>query len=260
MNDVEVAIELVAAGAAVVRALFGTALERIDKGAGDFATGADIDAERAMRAILRKHRSGDAVYGEELGRSGERDSSRTWLIDPLCGTLNYAAGMPIVAVNAALHTPGGVVAAAVAEPFSSQIFWTDGESARVRAAGVDIPLTPSTASRLVDLNLDPPFPNADTFRAVTLAADHDFIACFKPRVVSSSIALTWVATGQRAAYITDGNVRNSVHFAAGIALCEAARCSISDLDGGGQAAKGLVVAADDETRAALVELIGRQRL
>ena len=169
--------------------------------------------------------------------------------------------MPVVAVNAALRAEHGVLAAAVAEPFSGQVFWADRGLARVRAEGMDTPLSPTAESKLVDLNLDPPFPNAPAFRAVTLAADADFIASFKPRVVSTSLALTWVATGQRAAYITDGDVRDSVHFAAGLAICDATGCSISDLygDGWDQASRGLIVAADPETHATLVRLVGRQR-
>jgi myo-inositol-1(or 4)-monophosphatase len=77
--------------------------------------------------------------------------------------------------------------------------------------------------------------------------------------VSTSMALAWVATGQRAAYITDGDVRNSVHFAAGIAVCEAAGCVSSDLFGApwGRGATGLIVAADFETHGALASQIGR---
>jgi myo-inositol-1(or 4)-monophosphatase len=106
----------------------------------------------------------------------------------------------------------------------------------------------------VDLNLDPPFPNAPAFKAVTLAADSAFVASFRPRVVSSSIALTSVATGQRAAYVTDGDMRDSVHFAAGLTICEAAGCLVTDLRGRfwGGGATGLVAAADSETHAALL--------
>ena len=123
------------------------------------------------------------------------------------------------------------IAAAVADPFNDEIFWTDGSSAFMRADGLDMPLVPSASSQLVDLNLDPPFPNAPAFRAVTLAADSEFVARFRPRVVSTSMALTWVATGQRAAYVTDGDVRDSVHFAAGLAICQAAGCTVTDLRG-----------------------------
>ena len=119
------------------------------------------------------------------------------------------------------------------------------------------PLVPNGSSQLVDLNFDPPFPNAPAFTAVTLAADAAFAARFRPRVVSTSLALTWVATGQRAAYITDGDMRENVHFAAGLALCEAAGCTVTDLRGrgGGSGATGMVAAADAETHAAFVSLV-----
>ena len=84
-----------------------------------------------------------------------------------------------------------------------------------------------------------------------------FAARFRPRVVSTSLALTWVATGQRAAYITDGDVRESVHFAAGLALCEAAGCTMTDLRGRvwSSGATGLIAAADAETYAVLLSLV-----
>ena len=42
MTDSDVAVALVSRGAAVVRHRFGTNLQRLDKGLGDFATNADI--------------------------------------------------------------------------------------------------------------------------------------------------------------------------------------------------------------------------
>jgi myo-inositol-1(or 4)-monophosphatase len=261
MNDVEVAIAAVLAGANLVLRQFRVARKQVEKEAGDFATTADVEAEQAMLAILRRERPGDGVIGEESGSSGGSDSGRTWLLDPLCGTLNYFAGMRVVAVNAALSAPEGLIAAAVADPFSGEVFWTDGESAYVRSEGRDLLARPSSDSRLVDLNLDPPFPNAPVFRAVVLAADPGFTSLFRPRVVSSSLGLTWVATGQRAAYMTDGEIRDSVDFAAGIALCEVAGCSVSNLWGGSWAEPegGLIAAADRQTHAALLDLVARQR-
>lgn len=260
MEDAELAIRVVGTGAEVVRRLYGTSLDRIDKGAGDFATTADLESEAAMVALLGRERQDDAVLGEESGRGGARDSTRLWLLDPLCGTLNYAARMPVVAVNAALTSGGEVLAAAAAEPFGDEVFWTDGRSAFVRSQGRDAPLAPNASSGLVDLNLDPPFPSAPAFHAAALAADPEFAASFMPRVVASSLALTWVATGQRCAYITDGDVRDSVHFAAGLGICTAAGCSVSDLRGGpwGQGSDGLIVAADQSTHAELLAMVKRQ--
>ena len=257
MHDCDIAIAVAEEGAAVVRRYFGTTLQRLEKGAGDFATHADIEAENAMRAALHRERPADAILGEESGRSGAYSSVRTWLIDPLCGTLNYAVRMRVAAVNVALRSGGRFLAAAVADPFNDEMFWTDGRAAFLRVGGQDTPLTPHGGSQLVDLNFDPPFPNAPAFKAVTLAADAAFAARFRPRVVSTSMALTWVATGQRAAYITDGDVRDSVHFAAGLAICEAAGCMVTDLRGHawGSDATGLVTAADAELHAALLSLV-----
>ncbi|MCO5993186.1 inositol monophosphatase family protein [Actinoallomurus rhizosphaericola] len=68
----------------------------------------------------------------------------------------------------------------------------------------------------------------------------------------------WVAAGRRAAYVTDGHLRDSVHFAAGIALCQAAGCVVTGIHGQPlhTGPGGLVVAADRETHTALLDLIG----
>ncbi|WP_326558038.1 inositol monophosphatase family protein [Micromonospora sp. NBC_01796] len=257
-DDAGVAIAAAGAGAEVVRGMYGQRLTRIDKGAGDFATAADVAAERSILDVIRAARPDDAVLGEEGGQQGAADSVRQWLVDPLCGTLNYAVGNMLVAVNVALRDG----AAAVADPFSGEIFFTDGETARVRHNGLDAPLTPTPATQLVDVNLDPPFPNAPGFRAVELMAHPDFVARFRPRVVSTTLALTWVAAGKRAAYVTDGgDLSGSVHFAAGIAICRAAGCVVTGIDGApiGPGGRGLVVAADAETHSQLLSLVRTRR-
>jgi myo-inositol-1(or 4)-monophosphatase len=68
--------------------------------------------------------------------------------------------------------------------------------------------------------------------------------------------LAWVASGRRAGYVSDGDHRRqSVHFAAGIALCQGAGCSVTDLHGADlRIGCGLIIAADAQTRE---ELCGR---
>ena len=266
-DDTGVAIAAARAGADVVRSMYGRRLGRIDKGAGDFATAADVAAEKAILGVIRAARPDDAVLGEEGGQQGAADAVRQWWVDPLCGTLNYAVGNMLVAVNVALRDG----AAAVADPFSGEVFFTDGESAWVRHDGADTRLAPTSATRLVDVNLDPPFPSAPAFRAVDLLAHPGFVERFRPRVVSTTLALAWVAAGRRAAYVTDGgDLLGSVHFAAGIALCRAAGCLVTGIDGtpigpanpdgqanpAGQAHRGLVVAADAETHGLLLSMTG----
>lgn len=260
MTDHELAIALVEAGSAVVRHRFATALKHTSKGQNDFATDADFESERAMLDLLARLRPDDAVLAEESGRSGRHSSTRVWLLDPLCGTLNYAAGTRLVAVNAALQEQDGLTVAAVADPFSSEIFWTDGQSALLRSNGHDTPLAPTGRSNIVELDIDSPSPNSPSFRVADLAADPEFISQFEPRVLSTSLALTWVASGQRAAYISDGEIHENVHYAAGVAICQAAACKVTDLWGRpcGNGETGLIAAADAHTHRTIVQLIAKR--
>ncbi|MBQ1023548.1 inositol monophosphatase family protein [Micromonospora sp. C95] len=259
--DADLAIRAAQAGAEVVRSHHGRSVDRFAKADGDFATTADIEAEQAILGVLRSARPDDAMVAEESGRSGSDRNGRVWLVDPLCGTLNFAVHTTLVSVNVALRVGAEVTAAAVVDPFAQEVFWTDGTAARVRCGGVDQHLVPSAASGLVDVNLDPPFPNERLFRAVRLLAHEGFVERFRPRVVSTTLALAWVAAGRRAAYVTDGRLHDSVHFAAGIALCEAAGCVVTGLDGQPwrSGLGGLVAAADADTHAGLLALIKEQR-
>lgn len=257
VDDAEIALAVVTAGAAVVQARAGTVLARVDKDGHDFATDADIESELAMIRVLREHRPRDAILGEETGPAGPADARRRWLLDPMCGTANVAAGTPLAGVNAALDEDGRLTAAAVADPFTGETFWTDGSRGWLRGPDADRALEPSAGSRMVELNLDPPQPNAPGFRTVDLAASAAFSASFEPRVLSTSLALVWVADGRRAAYVTDGEPRGSVHFSAGIAICRAAGCVVTGLRGEAElvAGSGLLCAADTETHAALLSMI-----
>lgn len=257
-TDAEVAVAAARAGAGVVRAAFGHPTTRHAKGAGDFATDADLGSEHAIRTVLAAARPDDGFLGEETGAAGGT-ASRRWSVDPLCGTLNFAAGVGPFGVNVALadFESGSTLAAAVADPLTGEVFWCDPSGAFARAgAGEDVRLVPTAESRLVDVDVD----RADNLVGPRLVADPEFRATFAARVSSTSLALAWVATGRRAGYVTDGTPSGSVHFAAGIALCEAAACVVTDVYGGPvPGGRGLIAAADEATAERLRTLVGRTR-
>ncbi|WP_199040124.1 inositol monophosphatase family protein [Glycomyces salinus] len=259
-SDAELAMAAALAGAEVVREMFGAPLERHDKGRGDFATDADLASEAAVLEVLRYARPDDAVLGEETGRIGESESERMWLVDPLCGTANYAAGHLMVAVNVALREGTDIVAAASADPSTGEVYWTDGANPLVRRGHVIRALRPSARTGLVDVNLESPYPTIGLDHGSALLADSVFTERFRPRVVSTTLAVAFVAAGKRAGYITDGEMRDNVHFSAGVALCLAAGCTVTDLRGEqlSSEAAGLIAAADEETHAALLDVIARQ--
>jgi myo-inositol-1(or 4)-monophosphatase len=260
VDDAELAVAAAEIGAAVVRSRFGGTLTRIDKDGADFATDVDVEAEQAILRMLFANRPTDRVVAEESGHIGVPESVRCWLVDPLCGTVNYAARTGPVAVNVALSMGDAIAVAAVGDPLGAVVDWTDGDAAWRRSGGSDDRLVPSASSGIVDLNLDGPFPNAPRFTTAALLADPDFATQFRPRVVSTSLALAWVASGQRAGYVTDGHILGSVHYAAAIALCHAAGCTVTSLEGGPlhTGPGGLLAAADAATHQTLLAMATRQ--
>jgi myo-inositol-1(or 4)-monophosphatase len=255
-----VAIAAATAGADVVRTEFGGRLTHIAKSSMDFATNADITSEQAIVEILATVRPNDAYLGEELGQSGAVSSDRTWLVDPICGTLNFAARTPSFAVNVALRTPVGVRVAATADPIAAEVYWTDGGATYTRHDGVDTRAIPSALTHLVDVNLDPPYCDPYHPQVARILSDPEFMTSFRPRVLSTTLALAWVAVGRRAAYITAGDLRDSVHFSSGIALCQSAGCIVTGILGQPlhTGVGGLVAAADRDTHKALTAIVARQ--
>jgi myo-inositol-1(or 4)-monophosphatase len=157
---------------------------------------------------------------------------------------------------------GALSAAASAECVGDETYWTDGDSAWVRRGGADTALRPDTSSLMVAFNLE--VDRAGRRRASDVIADPRFFETYQPRITSSTLALAWVAAGRHAAYVTEGDLRDNVHFAPGVSLCRASGCVVSDLDGGpvdtgegpGRSGRGGLIAAGDlATHAAMLALM-----
>jgi fructose-1,6-bisphosphatase/inositol monophosphatase family enzyme len=88
----------------------------------DPVTEADTAAEAMITAGLLRRFPGAVVVGEEataadpslLGHLG--DAALAFVVDPVDGTANFAAGLPLFAVMAAALVRGEVVAAAIHDP------------------------------------------------------------------------------------------------------------------------------------------------
>ena len=59
----------------------------------DIVTAADLASERLVTDLIRSRHPDHNLLGEECGLQ-HRDSAFTWVIDPLDGTSNFAAGLP----------------------------------------------------------------------------------------------------------------------------------------------------------------------
>ncbi len=191
-------------------------------------------------------------------RTGPVGQARRWLVDPLFGTVNYAAGTGPVGVNVALREVGQLTGAAVADPLAGEVIWIDGHRSFVRQGTTDRLAVPETTLRLVDVKLDAPTPTPHTTRTVRVVAEPQFQIHFRPRVSATSLALAWVAVGKRAAYVTEGDMLDNVHFAAAIAVCLAAGCVVTNRSGGSWHRRdgGLMATGDEAILSALVAQIG----
>ncbi|WP_299905177.1 inositol monophosphatase family protein [uncultured Paracoccus sp.] len=92
------------------------------KGAGDFVSRADREAERIIKEELRGARPNYGWLGEETGEEAGEDPTRRWIVDPLDGTTNFLHGLPHWAVSIALEHKGEIVAAVIFDPAKDELF------------------------------------------------------------------------------------------------------------------------------------------
>jgi myo-inositol-1(or 4)-monophosphatase len=88
------------------------------KGGKDFATEEDLAIERLVVKALTE-RTGIGVHGEEFG-GPEVESGLVWVVDPIDGTVNYAAGSPMAAILLGLLSDGEPIAGLSWLPFMRQ--------------------------------------------------------------------------------------------------------------------------------------------
>jgi myo-inositol-1(or 4)-monophosphatase len=90
----------------------------VQKKGNDFATEVDLAIERQVVAALEAT-TGIGVHGEEFG-GAPIDSEWVWVLDPIDGTFNYAAGSPMAAILLGLLRDGEPVAGLTWLPFTDQ--------------------------------------------------------------------------------------------------------------------------------------------
>src|SRR5690606_18780997 len=94
--ETRVALEAVDAALALMRRREGA--DRItSKGGRDLVTATDVAVEDAVRAHLLAAYPEWTVVGEERGGEDQVGNRPYWLVDPICGTLNFAANIPAYA-------------------------------------------------------------------------------------------------------------------------------------------------------------------
>ncbi len=117
------------------------------KGAGDFVSKADIEAERILKDDLIGARPNYGWLGEEGGGEDGKDPTRRWIVDPLDGTTNFLHGLPHWAVSIGLEFKGQIVAGVIYDPVKDEMFFAEkGQGAWMN----DRRLRVSSRSRMIE--------------------------------------------------------------------------------------------------------------
>ena len=120
----EVAVRAARTGGLVALARLGKADYMRWKGHRDVVSGAAIEVQDAILEVLKRETPDFGILAEE-GPEDEAvplDAEYLWIVDPICGSLNYVQGIPYFGVSIALRTKGAIRVGAVYDPCRDEMF------------------------------------------------------------------------------------------------------------------------------------------
>jgi myo-inositol-1(or 4)-monophosphatase len=226
----------------------------------DPVTVVDTETEALLRRRLAELRPGDPVLGEEGGGprdAGTRTDAVTWVLDPIDGTVNFVYGIPAYAVSVAAQVGGVVLAGAVADVSTGDIYSAgSGLGAHVLSDGDRRPLRCSAITELSMVLLGTGFGYSPGRRAAQAALLAGLLPVVRDvrRIGSAALDLCMVAAGRLDAHYEHG--LNVWDWAAGalIATEAGARVTLPPPDAG---PASLVMAAAPGVANALYEMLDR---
>ena len=208
-------------------------VERVDyKSARDVVTEVDHLSEEMILDAIRATRPDDGILAEESGEhhaiKGEEASvarGRTWVVDPLDGTVNYANGIPFFCVSIGLIVDGRPKVGVVHDPIRGETFSAiSGGPARLGERTV----VASDKERLSDFVVSLSLSGRSV--AGRLRAVRKQIRV--PRTMgSAALALAYVANGRFDAYVQQGGLSAWDVAAAGL-IAECGGATVTDMSGG----------------------------
>jgi len=194
----------------------------------DFATKADVGAEKIILGLIAKKFPSHRILSEEAGWSGPPKSDYLWLVDPLDGTTNFAVKNPLFNVSLALTYLGEVILGVVYAPYLKELYLAE----RGRGAFLNDRKMKVTGRSKI----------SDSF--ITFCHSHDdanikkiikLFGYFKPRALSfrqlgaGELELGLVAAGRTDAFLLPG--ANLWDVAAGVLFVREAGGMATDFSG-----------------------------
>jgi myo-inositol-1(or 4)-monophosphatase len=205
-------------------------LEIIEKEHKDFVTEVDRQCEATIASIIRASFPDDSLLCEE-GTTGNGTSGRTWIVDPLDGTLNFIHAFPVFSISIALRDADGeLIVGVVFQPVLGELFTAEkGKGAFLNGNPVRVTDRQSKESFMIATGL--PFKEYDDYMDRYIAMMRDVIrdSAGIRRAGSAAIDLAYTAAGR-----FDGFWEYRLYpwdFAAGVLLVREAGGIVTGFDG-----------------------------
>ncbi len=207
---------------------------RVDMKSGrDVVTEIDHLSEALIIDAIRSRFPGDGILAEESGahRTTTADATRglavgrTWVIDPLDGTINYANGIPFFCVSVALVVDGAPAVGVIHDPMRAETFAAAVDGPAVVGA---TPVHASDKAKLEDCVISLAIGGrslATRVRGIRKAIR------VSRNMGSAALALAYVANGRFDAFVQSAGMSAWDVAAAGL-IAERAGAVVTDMAGG----------------------------
>ncbi len=243
------------AGRGLVRS-FGEieTLQVAKKGPADFVSEADRRAEETLFRELSKARPNYGFLMEKRGAVPGEDTSNTWIVDPLDGTLNFLHGLPHFCVSVALERDGKICAGVIYEPISDQMFWAErGQGAFLNGRRLRVSRRRDMAKSVFATGI--PFNDRESHALFLKELENVMAAAAGVRRFgAAALDLAYLAAGRYEGFWERG--LNSWDIAAGVIIVREAGGFVSDFKGRDFALKtGEIVAANSDLHMPLRKLL-----
>lgn len=162
----------------------------------DLVTEHDRESEERITERLLAALPGSRVLGEEGGSRGSSEARVEWHVDPIDGTVNFAAGIAFWCVSVAAAVEGVVVAGAIHDPMSGAVFSADLGGASLDGSRLAVNGSPAESEAMVVSS----FPGAidlDLFGPAALEACEELLGAVRTlrSMGSGALGLAHVAAG-----------------------------------------------------------------
>ncbi|MEO9138391.1 MAG: inositol monophosphatase family protein [Jatrophihabitans sp.] len=246
------AVELAEGAARLIRAARGRALAvGVKSTPTDLVTDVDRAAESWLTEQIERRRPDDSILGEE-GASRTGTSLVRWILDPIDGTVNFVLGLPQYAVSVAAELDGQVVAGAVINVATAEMFRACVDrGAFLGERRLDGPREVPLARAVVGTGF--------SYDAEVRRRQGAVVAALLPQVAdirrlgSAALDLCHVADGRLDAYFESG--LHPWDYAAGALIAAEAGCRVSGPSAAAPSSR-LVIASGASVATELADLLG----